>query len=62
MANVLVTPEVEALVGRPMWDSETALVRQEDILRYLEMLGDSVRDRLEDEEKASDEKKGAEES
>jgi hydroxyacyl-ACP dehydratase HTD2-like protein with hotdog domain len=40
MTKVLLTPEIEALIGQPMWDAETALVRNEDILRYLEMLGD----------------------
>jgi 3-methylfumaryl-CoA hydratase len=43
MADVLLTPEIRALVGRPMWDAETALVREADILRYLEMLGDEPR-------------------
>lgn len=43
MSNVLLTPEIAALVGRPMWDSETALVRNEDILRFYEMLGEEPR-------------------
>ena len=40
--SVLLTPEVKALVGRAMWDPETALVRESDILRYHEALGDPM--------------------
>ncbi len=39
---VLLTPEVRALIGKPMWDAETALVRESDILRYQEALGDTM--------------------
>ncbi len=40
ITDVLLTHEIRALVGRPMWNPETALVREEDILRYVEMLGE----------------------
>lgn len=40
MFERLLTPDIERLIGQPMWDSETALVRDSDILRFYEMLGD----------------------
>ena len=40
--NVLLTDSVKALIGRLMWDPETALVRDSDILRYHEALGDPM--------------------
>lgn len=40
MSETLITPTILSLVGRPMWDAETALVRDSDILRFYEMLGD----------------------
>jgi hydroxyacyl-ACP dehydratase HTD2-like protein with hotdog domain len=40
MSETLITPAIAGLVGRPMWDPETALVRDTDILRFYEMLGD----------------------
>lgn len=38
----LLTDAVRALVGRPMWDPETALVKESDILRYHEAIGDTM--------------------
>lgn len=38
----LLTPELLAFVGKPMWDAETVEVREADILRYQEALGDSM--------------------
>lgn len=43
MSETLITPAVAELVGRQMWDSETALVRETDILRFYEMLGENPR-------------------
>ena len=34
--------ELLAFVGKPMWDAETCLVREADILRYQEALGDTM--------------------
>ena len=42
MADPLLTPELLAFVGKPMWDAETSLVREDDILRYQEALGDAM--------------------
>ena len=42
MAEPLLTPELLAFVGQPMWDAETCLVREDDILRYQEALGDAM--------------------
>lgn len=42
MAEPLLTPELLAFVGKPMWDAETSLVREDDILRYQEALGDGM--------------------
>lgn len=42
MAEPLLTPELLAFVGQPMWDAETSLVREDDILRYQEALGDAM--------------------
>ncbi len=42
MAETLLTPELLAFVGKPMWDAETSLVREDDILRYQEALGDPM--------------------
>ncbi len=36
----LLSPAVRALIGRAMWDPETVLVRESDILRYHEALRD----------------------
>ena len=41
-ADTLLTPELLAFVGKPMWDAETSLVRESDILRYHEALGDTM--------------------
>jgi hypothetical protein len=38
----LLTPEVKKLIGQPMWAPETVLVRESDILRYHEALGDPM--------------------
>ena len=42
MAASLLTPELMAFVGRPMWDPQTLQVREEDILRFQEALCDSL--------------------
>ena len=42
MADSLLTPELLAFVGKPMWDAETSRVREDDILRYQEALGDPM--------------------
>lgn len=41
-AESLLTPELLAFIGKPMWDAETTLVREDDILRYQEALGDTL--------------------
>ncbi len=41
-AESLLTPELVALIGTPMWDAQTVGVREEDILRYQEALGDPM--------------------
>ena len=41
-AEPLLTPELLAFVGRPMWDAQAIAVREEDILRYHEALGDPM--------------------
>lgn len=42
MTESLLTAELRAFIGKPMWDPETVPVREEDILRYQEALGDSL--------------------
>jgi hypothetical protein len=41
-AGTLLTPELLAFIGKPMWDAETVQVREADILRYQEALGDGM--------------------
>lgn len=42
MAESLLTPELLAFVGKPMWAPQALLVREEDILRFQEALGDAM--------------------